>query len=212
MGHIKSDLLEAEAVRVIAAIMAAASRTAPKANGIDSVDVAVVDGEDLQLLAEEMQNLSKQKPAPYPSRAFRTNGDELRRASAVILIGVTGSRDAAELPLDCGACGFKSCAHLKKVGRRQGGDFVGPTCILKALDLGIAIGSAVKTAGEFHIDNRIMYTVGAAAMRLGLLNSDVIMGIPLATAGKNPFYDRAIRGTLRRQTAQKEERGTPTTT
>jgi len=193
MGHFESEQLEAEALRVIAAMMAAASRTAPKANGIDSVDVAVVNGQDLELLAAEMENLSKQKPAPYPSRPFHINGNKLRKAGAVILIGVTGNRDDTERPLNCGACGFKSCANLKKAGRRQGGDFVGPTCIMKALDLGIAIGSAVKTAGEFHIDNRIMYTAGAAAKKLGLLRSDVIMGIPLAIAAKNPFFDQATR-------------------
>lgn len=203
MGHLESEQLEAEALRVIAAVMAAASRTAPKANGIDNVDVAVVDGQELELLAAEMERLSKRKPAPYPSRPFHINGKELRKAGAVILIGVTGSRDDTELPLNCGACGYKSCSNLKKAGRRQGSDFVGPTCILKALDMGIAIGSAVKTAGEFHIDNRIMYTAGAAAKRLGLLDSDVIMGIPLSITAKNPFFGQPSRLTQRWQKMSK---------
>jgi hypothetical protein len=32
--------------------------------------------------------------------------------------------------------------------------------------LGIALGSAVKLAGELNIDNRIMYTLGAAAKKI----------------------------------------------
>jgi uncharacterized ferredoxin-like protein len=57
-------------------------------------------------------------------------------------------------------------------------------------DLGIALGSAAKTAGILNIDNRIMYTIGAAARRLKLLGSDVIMGFPLSVTGKSPYFDR----------------------
>jgi len=35
-----------------------------------------------------------------------------------------------------------------------------------------------------------MYTIGVAAKDLKLLDSDVIIGIPLAVAGKNPYFDR----------------------
>lgn len=190
MGHLKATQLENKAVVEIAAIMAAAARTAPKANGIDDIDVAMLDGEDMEALCRCMDELAEQKPSPYPSIAFKVNGDNVRKASAVLLIGVRGSRHDMEKPIDCGACGFNTCYNLKKAGRRQGGDYIGPTCIMKALDLGIAIGSAVKAAGEFHIDNRVMYTIGAAAQKLSLLDSDVIMGIPLSVTGKNPFYDR----------------------
>ena len=45
-------------------------------------------------------------------------------------------------------------------------------------------------AGELNIDNRIMYTVGAAAKKLRLLDSDIIIGIPLSATGKSPYFDR----------------------
>lgn len=38
------------------------------------------------------------------------------------------------------------------------------------------------------IDNRIMYTVGAAAKSLRLLDSDIIIGISLSATVKNPFF------------------------
>ena len=41
-----------------------------------------------------------------------------------------------------------------------------------------------------NIDNRISYTVGAAAKDLELLDADLIIGIPLSATGKNPFFDR----------------------
>ena len=60
----------------------------------------------------------------------------------------------------------------------------------KLIDLGIAIGSAVKVASMLNVDNRIMYSVGLAAMKMGLLKADEIQGIPLSITGKNIFFDR----------------------
>ncbi|MEM2806837.1 MAG: ferredoxin domain-containing protein [Candidatus Bathyarchaeia archaeon] len=57
--------------------------------------------------------------------------------------------------------------------------------MFKALDLGIALGSAVKIASLLNIDNRIMYRIGTAALRLNLLpEATVAMGIPLSAKGK----------------------------
>jgi uncharacterized ferredoxin-like protein len=70
-------------------------------------------------------------------------------------------------------------------------DFVGPNCIFKLLDLGIALGSAVKTASVLNVDNRIMYRIGVAAKRLNLLpEASIIVGIPLSAKGKNIYFDR----------------------
>jgi uncharacterized ferredoxin-like protein len=60
----------------------------------------------------------------------------------------------------------------------------------KLIDLGIAVGSAVKVAGELNVDNRIMRSVGDAAKKMGLLKADEILGIPLSIKGKNIFFDR----------------------
>ena len=59
------------------------------------------------------------------------------------------------------------------------------------MDLGIAVGSAVKTASILNVDNRIMFSVGVAALELGILkNSDIALGIPLSAYGKNIYFDR----------------------
>jgi uncharacterized ferredoxin-like protein len=80
---------------------------------------------------------------------------------------------------------------MLKVGRKEGRFFAGPTCIIKAIDLGIALGSAVKTAQIHNVDNRIFFRAGTAAYRLKLMpKSTIIMGIPLAATGKSPFFDR----------------------
>jgi uncharacterized ferredoxin-like protein len=45
---------------------------------------------------------------------------------------------------------------------------------------------------DHRIDNRIMYSVGKAALDLGLLGKEAVVayGIPLSATGKNPFFDR----------------------
>jgi uncharacterized ferredoxin-like protein len=60
----------------------------------------------------------------------------------------------------------------------------------KLIDLGIAIGSAAKVASELNVDNRIMHSIGIAALKMGLLKADEIQGIPLSIKGKNIFFDR----------------------
>jgi len=60
----------------------------------------------------------------------------------------------------------------------------------KLIDLGIALGSAVKIASEMNVDNRIMLSVGMAAQELKILDAEVVLGIPLSIKGKNIFFDR----------------------
>ncbi len=61
-----------------------------------------------------------------------------------------------------------------------------------AIDLGIAIGSAVSVAKDMCVDNRVMYSIRRAAKNLKIFPDDVIIifGIPLSISGKNPFFDR----------------------
>jgi len=80
----------------------------------------------------------------------------------------------------------------KKLKKKQGLDFAGPTCLFKALDIGIALGSAAKMASLLNVDNRIMYRIGTAAKRLKLLpEAHIIMGITLSATGKNIYFDRS---------------------
>lgn len=60
----------------------------------------------------------------------------------------------------------------------------------KLIDLGIALGSAVKIASDLNVDNRVMRSVGAAAMKMGILDADEVQGIPISVKGKNIFFDR----------------------
>jgi uncharacterized ferredoxin-like protein len=122
-------------------------------------------------------------------KGFKRDARNVKDSEAVILIGVRGSKNVG---LNCGSCGFETCKEFDEQERILGGDFRGPTCIFKALDLGIALGSAVKTASTLNLDNRIMYRLGAAAVKLRMLpEASVILGVPVSAHGKSIYFDRS---------------------
>ncbi len=164
MAILRSDSLERKALEMGASMMALSARTAPKTRGIDSVKTMVLTERELEQLAAAMEKKVKDKSIELPT--FKRDADNVRNSSAVLLIGVSRDPKRIELPLNCGACGYKNCKALVTAGKREGEDFTGPVCIFQAIDLGIALGSAAKLAGELNIDNRMMYTIGAAAKKL----------------------------------------------
>jgi len=182
--------VEDRGVVEVANLIAVSARTAPKARGVDNISTAVVTGKEKDELADAMENKMAHKRNPIS--AFRRDAEAVRKSPVVVLIGVKGTMPKKpENPLNCGACGNETCADFIKVKKKRGEDFTGPVCIFEAMDLGIALGSAVKTASEMNIDNRLMYTLGAAAKDLKLLDADVIIGIPLSATGKNIYFDRS---------------------
>ena len=177
---------ESDAVKSVADLMALAARTAPKAVGIDSIAIEVVTGKDLTNLGEEMIKRGKESGVEF----FGINGRQVKESDACVLIGVAGRQ---ALGADCSGCGYATCAEMTeavKKARKKSNAYTGPNCILKISDLGIAVGSAVKTASIHNVDNRIMFSAGVVALKLGRLKGcSVAYGIPLKASGKNIFFD-----------------------
>lgn len=188
MALIDGREAEKEAVMAAAKLMAAAARTAPKTRGVDSVKTLIVAGDDLEPLAQAMETKVKEKAHSLPF--FGRDAGNVRKSAAVLLIGVTGEPKKPEDPLNCGACGNRTCAEFIANQKQEGEDYQGPLCVFQSIDLGIAVGAAAKVASELNIDNRIMYTVGAAARKIGMMNADVVLALPLSVSGKNPYFDR----------------------
>ena len=177
---------ESDAVKSVAGLMALAARTAPKAVGIDSIAIEVVTGKELTHLGDEMIRMGEKSGVEF----FGINGRQVKESDACVLIGVAGRQ---ALGADCSGCGYATCAEMTeavKKARKKGTAYTGPNCILKISDLGIAVGSAVKTASVHNVDNRIMYSAGVVALKLGRLKGcSVAYGIPLKASGKNIFFD-----------------------
>jgi uncharacterized ferredoxin-like protein len=168
-------------LRMVADLMAVAARTAPKSAGQDFVVIHVIEGDQVQALAERMIDYGQRTG----KRNFDRDGKNVAASQAVVLIGI---KDAKPVNLDCGACGSETCTGL--LVNSVEGEFRGPQCAFRLLDMGIALGSAVKTASLLNVDNRIMYRAGVLAREMGLIDADYVMGIPLSATGKSIYFDR----------------------
>ncbi len=164
---------------MVADLMAISARTAPKSAGEDYVVTKVIEGEDCLALAEEMVKFGEKTG----KKNFDRDAANVRNSPVVLLIGI---KDAKALDLNCGACGAEECVKINTFE----GEFKGPQCAFRLLDMGIALGSAVKTASLLNVDNRIMYRAGVVARQMGLIDADFVMGIPLSATGKNIYFDR----------------------
>ena len=171
-----------EGIDTVAQLMALAAITAPKTAGKNFVQVKLLQGEQVQQLGQAMIAFGKKSRKVN----FDRDGQNVLDSECVVLIGI---QDAAPAALNCGACGFETCNELSAKEPVEG-EFRGPTCAYRLLDLGIALGSAVKIAGMLNVDNRIMYRAGVVARELKLVDWDFVMGIPLSVTGKSIFFDR----------------------
>ncbi len=169
-GHIKD-----EALKDVAEFMCVAARTAPKTKGQDNLVITILSKSDRQKVVSRMERIAERDSRP----GCRRDAGNIRDVDHIVVIG-TKKKPAG---LNCGFCGYPSC---KALGRTKG------VCAYNSIDLGIALGSAASLAARFHIDNRLMFSIGKAAIECGILGKDVVqaIGIPLSATGKNPFFDR----------------------
>jgi uncharacterized ferredoxin-like protein len=176
---INSKKAEESAIINLAYSVCAAARTAPKACGIDHLETAVLIGEDKDRIAAEMRKIGEDMGES--GKFFSRDADNVDASGAVVLVGAKYEpRGLGEM---CRLCGFENCEACVKAGA---------ACVFTSMDLGIALGSAVSLVADNRVDNRIMFTIGQAAARLGLLGEyKLIMGIPLSVSGKSVFYDRS---------------------
>lgn len=153
------------AVLDVAELMVVAAKTAPKGRGIDNIVTAILtEREELEKLASKMEEL-----AEFHGEFFRRDAANIRNSDAVVLIG----------------------CRIVNIGlKRPENAKVDPDVFISLVNLGIAVGSAVKLASMLNVDNRVMYTVGVAALELKLIEADVALGIPLSVRAKNIYFDR----------------------
>jgi uncharacterized ferredoxin-like protein len=153
--------------------MMTAARTAPKAKGIDIIEMAIVTDAELVQLADKLESMGKESG----KESFLRDSDNLRHAEAVMIIGTRQQT----LGMNCAYCGFPTCASKPS----------DTPCAINSIDLGIAIGSACATAADLRLDTRVMFSAGLAAQRLGWLGeSKSLMAIPVSASSKNLFFDR----------------------
>ena len=172
---LKESDFKDKALDHVAEEMCIAARTAPKGRGIDNIVTAIAGKDTIKKISEKMKEIGTASGSP----TFMRDCENILQASSIVLIGTKLGAMGLKA---CGLCGYPICEEKPQ-------DAV---CTLNIGDFGIAVGSAVSVAADHRADNRIMFSVGRAAVELGLLGKDVkiVYGIPLSATGKNPFFDR----------------------
>jgi uncharacterized ferredoxin-like protein len=196
--HLDYDSLRADTVRQVAKLMAASAITAPKSGGQLFlagkhlfIETVIVDDRDtLSELASWMRARGKERREAIWFR-------DAEAAEAIDAVLFVGLRDWYPPNYDCGACGYATCAefmHATKELRRQSDEleFVGPQCNLRDIDLGIAVGSAAKTAAIHSIDARCQTRIAVAARKLGLIKADIAVALSLSLTHKAIGFDRRM--------------------
>ena len=196
--HLDYESLRTDTVRDVARLMAAAAITAPKSGGQLFIagkhnfieTVIVEDPAARHDLAEWMRARGKERREAIWFR----DADVAEAIDAVLFIGLA---DWYPPNYDCGACGYATCAeflHATKPLRDDSAEleFAGPTCNLRDIDLGIAVGSAAKTAAIHSIDCRAQTRIAVAARKNGIIRADVAVALSLSMTAKAVGFDRRI--------------------
>jgi len=168
--------VENKALLDVASFMCVAARTAPKAKGIDNIVTKIIEGVNLEKLAAKMKYFAEKENKPN----FARDAEGILKSACVVLIGTKFAPVGLTF---CAFCGYPDCATMEQ---KNG------MCVYNTLDLGIAVGSAVGIAADFRVDNRVLYSAGLTAIKIGLLEESVkvAIGIPLSASSKNIFFDR----------------------
>ncbi|MDR0844805.1 MAG: DUF2148 domain-containing protein [Tannerella sp.] len=150
-----------------------AARTAPKGKGMDIIEIAAIEGDDIKVLSDKTRALGEQNGLKF----FLRDAENILSAEFVIIIGT----HPEEHGLNCAHCGFPTCADKPEM----------TPCALNSVDVGIAIGSACATIADLRLDSRVMFSVGLAAQELNWLDGcKSVFAIPVSASSKNPFFDR----------------------
>jgi uncharacterized ferredoxin-like protein len=154
--------------------MMIAARTAPKAKGVDIIEIALVhERQDLETLANEMRRQAEATGLKFLLR----DANNILSGEAVLLIGTKSLAHS----LNCGYCGSNNCAEKP----------CHTPCALNSIDVGIAIGSACSRAADLRLDTRVMFSAGWCSKGLDWLpECNQIIAIAIAADSKNPFFDR----------------------
>lgn len=193
-----SEALRLGAVLQALQFLAAAAITAPKSGGqlfnrgtpsfMETVGVA-----DKAVQAQLAGWLRARGRERREAIWFR-DAEAAEKMDAILFIGL---KDWYPPVYDCGACGYATCAEflnatkeLRKASWEL--EFEGPQCNLRDIDLGIAVGSAAKTASLLGVDSRCQTRVAVAARKLGIVKADVAVALSISVTHKNIGFDRTM--------------------
>ena len=188
-----------DSIRHVAKLCAVAAMTAPKSGGqlflkgaTPFIETVIVeDKATLKRLADWLREQGQK----LKEAIWYRDADTAEKLDLVLFIGL-----AKWYPpqYDCGACGYETCADFLKARPGHHSEasadwqFAGPICQLRCIDLGIAVGSAAKTASLNNIDARCQTRIAAAARHLQIIKADLAVALSMSVSHKNIFFDKKM--------------------
>lgn len=165
----------ARILRNAAMAMMGRARTAPKIKGLDLLEILLAEKDDVQRIRKEIIRIGTKADIPFYIR----DAIALEETPAILLIG---SKDRVRNQDQCSLCGAPTCAQKDK----------DTPCAYTALELGLALGSAMSAAQDFGIDTRLMLSAAKAAQSLGIFSPDIhtALALPMSISSKNIYFDR----------------------
>lgn len=188
-----------ESVRHVARLCAVAAMTAPKSGGqlflkggSPFIETVIVDEE---ATLRQLANWLRAEGERHKEAIWFRDADTAEKLDLILFIGLCGWYPPQ---YDCGACGYATCAEFLQArpgyasASSAGWEFNGPVCQLRALDLGIAVGSAAKAASLNNVDTRCQTRIAAAARHLGIIKADLAVALSMSVTHKNIFFDKKM--------------------
>jgi uncharacterized ferredoxin-like protein len=195
--HLDYEALRGETVVQVAKMMAAAAITAPKSGGQlflqgkhNFMETIIVSDTDSKT---ELATWMRSRGAERRETIWFRDADVAEAVDAILFIGL--KPDWYPPNYDCGACGYATCAEFLHASNDLRNDsaeleFAGPVCNLRDIDLGIAVGSAAKTAAIHSIDCRCQTRSAVAARKLGIITAEHAVALSLSMTHKAVGFDR----------------------
>ena len=184
-----------EAARVAARLLLASGTTTPRVGGVGECTIHIVDDEcDIEDICQKMEAMAGVKKS---WRFFRRDAAMVRDADAVLIsTSLRSLTDTADI--NCNMCGKLVCEYLKdeeKLPADPDVAFTGPLCTFRAANIAYAVDGMVSQARNLGIDYGVYWSVGAAAMRMGILPraTGFALAVAISITEKSPFRDIPLK-------------------
>ncbi len=182
------------AARAAARLILASGTTSPRVGGVGECTIHIIDDEcDIEDICQQIEKMGEVKK---PWDFFKRDAAILRDADALLI--TTSLRSLTDpSDINCNLCGKLVCEYLKEEEKLPVEDdvaFTGPLCTFRAANVAYAIDGMITQARNLGIDYGVYWSMGAAAMRMGILPKDTgfAMGVAISITEKSPFRDIPI--------------------
>jgi len=180
-----------EAVRLAARLILASGTTTPRVGGVGECTIHIIDDPcDIEEICQKMEEMAGIKKS---WAFFNRDAAMLRDADALLIAtSLRCLNDPADI--NCNMCGKLVCEYLKeeeKLPRDPDVAFTGPLCTFRATNIAYAVDGMMNQARHLGIDSGTYWSMGAAAMRMGIIPRDTgfAMGMAISITEKSPFRD-----------------------